>query len=208
MAAELARKQVRTISVDKYITAHVREYSAQTIEADLDVFDFDSCPDDVDTVIMLDIIEHLREPEEILKKIRQRYSWKEPQIILTTGNVAFLPIRLALLSGQFNYGKRGILDLDHTRLFTFYSLRRILIQGGFEILEERGIPAPFYLALGEIPFADFLMGMNRFLIKISKSLFSYQIAVMIKPTPTVEVLLDRAVQSGREKATVIRHGTK
>jgi len=81
---------------------------------------------------MLDIIEHLREPEEILKKIRKRYSGKEPQIILTTGNIAFLPIRLGLLAGQFNYGKRGILDLDHTRLFTFYSLRRILNQAGYE----------------------------------------------------------------------------
>lgn len=205
MAAELAKKQVRTISVDKYITPYVHEYSAQTIEADLDVFDFDSGHEDVDTIIMLDIIEHLRKPEEILKKIRRRYCWKEPQIILTTGNVAFLPIRLGLLLGQFNYGKRGILDLDHTRLFTFYSLRRTLIQGGFEILEERGIPAPIYLALGDTPFADFLMGINRFLIKISKNLFSYQIAALIKPTPTLEVLLDRAVQSGQEKATEIRH---
>jgi glycosyltransferase involved in cell wall biosynthesis len=201
MAVELAKKQVRTISVGKFITPYAPEYPAQTIEADLDVYDFDSGPEDVDTVILLDIIEHLREPEQILKKIRQRYCWKEPQIILTTGNVAFMPIRLALLFGQFNYGKRGILDLNHTRLFTFYSLRRTLIQGGFEILEERGIPAPFYLALGDTPFADFLMGINRFLIKISKNLFAYQIAVIVKTTPNLEVLLNRAVQSGQDKAT-------
>ena len=30
-----------------------------------------------------------------------------------------------LLFGQFNYGKRGILDLTHTRLFTFESFRRL-----------------------------------------------------------------------------------
>lgn len=200
MAAELARKQVRTTSVDKYITPYIKENSAQTIEADLDVFDFDSGPEDPDTILMLDIIEHLREPEEILKRIRRRYSGKEPQILLTTGNVAFLPIRLGLLLGQFNYGKHGILDLNHTRLFTFYSLRRTLIQAGFELLEERGIPAPFYLALGDTPFADFFMGINRFLIKISRNLFSYQIAVVAKPTPILETLLDRAIRSGKEKA--------
>ena len=203
MAAELARKKVRTISVDKHITPSVCEYSAQTIEVDLDVFDFNSAPEDVDTILMLDIIEHVRDPEELLKKIRQRYSGKEPQVIITTGNIAFLLIRFALIFGQFNYGRRGILDLSHTRLFTFYSLRRTLIQGGYEILEERGIPAPFYLALGKNPLADFLMGVNRFLIKFSKNLFSYQVAVIAKPNPTLEVLLERAVQSGKEKAKEI-----
>ncbi|HEX7555340.1 MAG TPA: bifunctional glycosyltransferase/class I SAM-dependent methyltransferase [Leptolinea sp.] len=203
MAAELTRKQVQTISVDKNITSPIKEYSSQTIQADLDVFDFNTAPEDVDIVIMLDIIEHLRNPEAILKKIRQRYSGKGSQIILTTGNVAFLPIRFGLLLGQFNYGRRGILDLDHTRLFTFYALRRVLVQAGYEVLEERGIPAPFYLALGKRPLADFLMGINRLLIRISRSLFSYQIGVVAKATPTLEVLLDRAVRSGQEKAAEI-----
>ena len=205
MAAELARKQSRTTSVDKYINSFVREHSDRTVEADLDEFDLDSGPEEVDTILMLDIIEHLREPEEILKKIRKRYSGKEPQIILTTGNIAFLPIRLGLLAGQFNYGKRGILDLDHTRLFTFYSLRRILNQAGYEILEERGIPAPFYLALGKTALADFLMGINHFLSRISRNMFSYQIAVVAKPIPTLEVLLERAVRSGQAKAEEIKY---
>ena len=171
------------------------------------LFNFSSVPEEVDTILMLDIIEHLRAPEEILRKIRERYSGQEPQIILTTGNVAFLPIRLGLLLGQFNYGKRGILDLDHTRLFTFNSLRRTLIQAGYKILEERGIPAPFYLALGNTALADFLMGINRFLSRISRHMFSYQIAVVAKPTPTLEVLLDRAVRSGQEKAKEIGYVT-
>jgi glycosyltransferase involved in cell wall biosynthesis len=203
MTHELAMKHVRTTSVDKHINTYVQENSAKTIEVDLDVFDFDSGPEDPDTILMLDIIEHLRRPEEILKKIRIRYSEQSPQILLTTGNVAFLTIRLGLLMGQFNYGKRGILDLDHTRFFTFYSLRRTLLQAGYEILEERGIPAPFYLALGKSRLADFLMGINRFLIKLSRNMFSYQIAVVAKPTPTLEILLDRAKRSGQEKAKEI-----
>jgi hypothetical protein len=42
--------------------------------------------------------------------------------------------------------------------------------------------------------------MNRFLIKLSRNLFSYQIALVARPTPTLEILLDRAKQSGQEKA--------
>ena len=41
-----------------------------------------------------------------------------------------------LLFGQFNYGKRGILDLTHTRLFTFESFRRLFEQGGFRVAAE------------------------------------------------------------------------
>jgi glycosyltransferase involved in cell wall biosynthesis len=207
MTAELVTKRARITSVDKTITPYVKENSAQAIEIDLDNFDFKAAPDDVDTILMLDIIEHLREPENVLKKIRSKYGGKECQIILTTGNVAFLLLRIALIMGQFNYGRRGILDLNHTRLFTFYSLRRTLIQGGFQILEEKGIPAPFYLALGETRLADFLIALNRSLIRISKNLFSYQVAIVTKPTPTLEVLLERAIQSGKEKAIEIRSVT-
>ena len=39
-------------------------------------------------------------------------------IIATTGNVGFVIVRLMLLAGQFNHGKRHMLNLTHTRLFT------------------------------------------------------------------------------------------
>ena len=91
----------------------------------MEAFDF-SDRTKVDTVLLLDIIEHLVSPELFLKRLRNRYCFDAPEVVITTGNIAFLPIRLALLVGQFNYGKRGILDLTHTRLFTFSSLRRLL----------------------------------------------------------------------------------
>ena len=53
-----------------------------------------------------------------------------------------------LLFGQFNYGKAGILDRTHTRLFTFRSLRHLLDDAGFRIKEMRGVPAPFPKVLG------------------------------------------------------------
>ena len=53
--------------------------------------------------------------------------------MLTTPNVAFVVQRLMLLLGQFNYGKAGILDRTHTRLFTFRTLERLLRDAGFRI---------------------------------------------------------------------------
>ena len=68
--------------------------------------------------------------------------------MVSTGNVGFIVTRLLLLLGRFSYGRRGILDLTHTRLFTFKTLRRLFEQGGFDVVESRGVPAPFPLAVG------------------------------------------------------------
>ena len=100
--------------------------------------------------------------------------------------------------GQFNYGKRGILDMTHTRLFTFGSLRALLEQGGFRIIETRGIPAPFQLAMGNSRLARLLLGLNQVLIRLSKGLFSYQIFMVIEPYPSLEYLL----QSAKEQSAV------
>jgi hypothetical protein len=54
-----------------------------------------------------------------------------------------------LLLGQFNYGKRGILDLTHSRLFTIYSFRKLLINGGFVVKDVRGFGAPIRDMVGE-----------------------------------------------------------
>jgi SAM-dependent methyltransferase len=146
-----------------------------------------------DHILLLDVVEHLVQPERFLEQLRQALALNpEAELILSTGNVGFFVTRLMLLAGQFNYGKRGILDLTHTRLFTFASLRRALEQSGFVITEIGGVPGPFPLALGDNFFARSLTRINSALIFLSRGLFSYQIMVRARALPTLETLLDRA----------------
>lgn len=94
-------------------------------------------------IFILDVIEHLSSPEKFCDELRRRaQSNLAVKIIISTGNIGFAVTRLMLFLGQFNYSKRGILDLTHTRLFTFSSLRRLLTEQGFVIESEQGIPAP------------------------------------------------------------------
>ena len=79
------------------------------------------------------------------------------RLVISTGNIAFFVVRLMLLLGQFNYGRRGILDATHTRLFTFGSFRRLLEDNAFVIEQVIGIPAPFPLALGRNRLANALL---------------------------------------------------
>lgn len=200
MAEHLAKKNVKTISIDRQVPQKARQYSGKWLEVNLEQYDFSDDFGDVNYILLLDIIEHLKSPERFLQTLRQRYSPASPEFIITTGNIGFFPVRMSLLLGSFNYGRRGILDMDHSRLFTFSTLRRTLQLCGYEIVTVRGIPAPFPLAIGDGRLARFLLSVNRFLIFFSRGLFSYQAAVVARPLPTVEHLLKDAHLTGHLKA--------
>jgi 2-polyprenyl-3-methyl-5-hydroxy-6-metoxy-1,4-benzoquinol methylase len=146
------------------------------------------------TLMLLDILEHLKDPEGFLDQLRSRFDHTPRTVIITTPNVAFGVQRLMLLLGQFNYGKAGILDRTHTRLFTFRSLRRLLRDAGFKIVEVRGIPAPFPKVLGQGALSRAALAANLLLIRVNRTLFSYQIFVRAETTPDVQFLLRNATE--------------
>ncbi len=164
--------------------------------ADLDegLFDLSILPREPDVVLCLDIIEHLKSPEQFLLKLRERLSAlsKPPRIIITTPNIAFVLTRISLLFGSFNYGKRGILDLTHTRLFTFSTLQQTLNYLGFEVVQVKGVPAPIQMAIGCGFIGRSLTTLNSGLIWLWRNLFSYQIFIVARGLPTLSRLLDDA----------------
>jgi hypothetical protein len=103
-----------------------------------------------------------------------------------------------LLLGQFNYSRRGILGIGHRRLFTFKSLRALLEQAGYEILEARGVPAPFPLAIGPSFWSKALLKLNQLLLKISQGLFAYQVCLRARALPSSRHLLKETI-SGSAK---------
>jgi glycosyltransferase involved in cell wall biosynthesis len=157
--------------------------------------------EDYDSVLLLDVIEHLGSPEAFLDRLRESMKYcTRTKVIVTTPNVGFFIIRLMLLIGQFNYGKRGILDLTHKRLFTFASIGHLFEQHGFQVSTCRGIPAPFPVALGRGFLSRFLLAINNLLIRLLPTLFSYQILVVAEPRPSLEVLLQRALDKSAARA--------
>ena len=190
------KKGCRVTGVDKYSICedsfdefHRRDLNASLADVPIEANDY---------VLLLDVIEHLSSPEALLEELRGRLGRAE--LIVSTANVAFLATRIMLLAGQFNYGGRGILDLTHTRLFTFRSFSRLLEQSGFDIVETRAIPAPFPLALGSNRISRALMRLNSILGHLSPSLFGYQMVMRAKARPTVKSLLADAVQAADDKA--------
>jgi glycosyltransferase involved in cell wall biosynthesis len=199
-AALRSEKGCRVTGVDVFPLAPGVELDEFYLH-DLDDSDLPVSPAEYDYVLLLDVIEHLAEPERFVERLRQAVASRPDLCVLvSTGNIAFAVTRLLLLAGQFNYGKRGILDLTHTRLFTFAALRRLLSGGGFEVVEERGVPAPFPLAVGEGPLSQALLRLNRLLVRLRRQFFAYQAFVVIRPLPSLDYLLDAANEQSAARA--------
>jgi glycosyltransferase involved in cell wall biosynthesis len=164
--------------------------------ADLEREPLPEDPSEYDMVLLLDVIEHLQDPEMFLLDLRNR-SQGRPQrdkpftLLLSTPNIAFAAIRLNLLLGRFTYAERGILDITHKRLFTRSSLLRMLRDCGYVV--EKVVPAG-------VPFQAVMPGrMGRMLGSIAgvmasiwPTMFAFQFIVRCRPLPGVRQLLARS----------------
>ena len=196
VARELADKGCHVTGMDQYIPERTAENAGiDFIRWNLDRAEFPVNVSGFDQIMMLDIIEHLKEPETFMDELRFAAACKRPEVIITTANIGFFVTRLMLFFGQFNYGRKGILDATHTRLFTFRSLKGLLEQSGYNVLEVRGIPAPFPKAIGNNFLSRFLLRANEALIRLSRGFFSYQIFVRAVAKPTVYNLLGETIES-------------
>lgn len=171
------KKGAKVSILDQDIDQHKSGDCEEAISIDLDSLDLNllKTNDRFDLILALDIIEHLKSPEKLLEELSRDKRLINAKIIITTPNIAFIAIRAMLLFGQFNYGNRGILDITHTRLLTFRSLKRMLTQSGYKIEKLEGIPVPFPIVINSHKLSSALIGINNILIKLAPSLFSFQI---------------------------------
>lgn len=147
-----------------------------------------------DGVLLLDVIEHLSDPERFLIELREHAAGLadpagRPFLIITTPNVAFVTMRLNLLLGRFTYADRGILDVTHKRLFNRRNLLRAVRDCGYDVEWSRGLPPPFGLAFGEGLWAKLCHGPAWLAAWVWPSLFAFQVLLVCRPKPSTRSLL-------------------
>ena len=94
-----------------------------------------------DVVIFADVLEHMSNPEKILKHLVSLQK-PETQFLVSVPNVANIWIRGNLLFGKFNYSKYGILDRTHLRFFTKLTFLEMLRLSGLKPIELKYTPVP------------------------------------------------------------------
>jgi len=197
VARECEKAGARVTGMDK--SPPPRGAMSEFISARLDEDEWPVNISDFDLVLMLDVIEHLNEPEQFLLKLRESYqsprstTSRPPPLILSTPNVAFVTVRLNLLLGKFNYAERGILDITHRRLFTRGSLVRMLEDCGYQIEKVLPVPVPFDAVFGG-RLGSPLTFLSRLLCAVWPRMFAFQFIVLCRPWPGARQLLTESEQ--------------
>ncbi len=79
-----------------------------------------------------DVLEHLKQPDEALKKSRALLK-PGGKIFVSIPNIAHVSTRLELLQGNFEYESMGILDNTHLKYFTLEAFSRLANEAGYNI---------------------------------------------------------------------------
>jgi 2-polyprenyl-3-methyl-5-hydroxy-6-metoxy-1,4-benzoquinol methylase len=127
---------------DAVAAEEARAVCEDVLVGDVETMELPFEPASFDVVLCGDLIEHLRDPDAFLARMRPLLR-PEGRLVLTTPNVANWAMRLGLLVGRWRYTERGILDRTHTHLFTRATLVETLGRAGYRIVElDFTVPLP------------------------------------------------------------------
>lgn len=88
-----------------------------------------------DFLIFADVLEHLRNPWEVLK-FSNRFLSKEGKVLTSIPNIGHNAVLMKLLLGEFDYRDLGLLDNTHIRFFTRKSVQGLLNYAGLKPVES------------------------------------------------------------------------
>lgn len=83
-----------------------------------------------DIVIFGDVLEHLRDPQRMLKKSYERMN-AGGVVIASIPNLMHYSVMRQLINGRFQYENEGLLDKTHVHFFTFNEIVKMFNEAGF-----------------------------------------------------------------------------
>jgi SAM-dependent methyltransferase len=188
VAEGLRRVGHRVTGVDVIARPGVKERVEHFIEADLD----EGLPvsltegDPFDVVLAADVLEHVRDPEGLLRELHDVLG-SGGRLLVSVPNFGHWYPRLRVVSGRFDYDRRGILDRGHVRFFTQRSFDRVLHRSGWHVLRREVTGLPFDVADrgGTGGLSDRLRHtvgrLDAFGVRLRPTLFGYQLLYELEP---------------------------
>jgi SAM-dependent methyltransferase len=134
-----------------------------------------------DAVVLADVLEHLRDPEGVLRDLRRRLN-PTGALVVSLPNVAFWQVRLGLLRGRWDYTDVGILDRTHLHFYTRASLAELAWTCGLRVASIEAIPGPAPLdRLFRGPLWRVKERLNNAVCRRLPRLFGYQYVARLVP---------------------------
>lgn len=122
------------IEYDPEAAAEARSVCRTVLCGNLDDMDLALPQGEYDVALLGDIVEHLRDPTAVLRRLRPLLK-PGGRIVVSTPNIANWSMRLMHLAGRWEYTDRGIMDRTHLRFFTHRTVRRMVEDAGFQVID-------------------------------------------------------------------------
>jgi 2-polyprenyl-3-methyl-5-hydroxy-6-metoxy-1,4-benzoquinol methylase len=139
-------KEVVGIEIHKERAKTALKKLDRVISGDIETLDIPYPEKYFDVIILGDILEHLKDPWQMLFKLKNLL--KDDGVVASSipnvRNWGFV-IKPLLFHGEFKYCKEGILDINHLRFFTKKSIFTLFNNTGFKILKTIPVYQPFNL---------------------------------------------------------------
>lgn len=176
LAGPLRKQDVQVVGVDARPASDLSEdltaYYQCDLERPLDL----PVEREFDYVVIADVIEHIRNRQQLLRGAR-RFLKPDGRLLISTPNIAIWFYRFSLLAGRFEYGPRGVLDETHVHLYTGASFRREIEKAGFRVLAQHVTALPFeivFASTGRSRLVARTAGFYHALARLWPSMFAYQ----------------------------------
>lgn len=96
------------------------------------LFPWELISDKYDHILFIDVLEHLLDPSEALKKCA-RFLKPNGSIIFSIPNMGNGTVRLELLTGGFTYQSDGLLDATHLHYYTGSTIQSMIDRSGLRL---------------------------------------------------------------------------
>jgi len=122
------------IEIDERDAERATRFCKFVLKADIESLDWEEKLKNkkFDHIIFADVLEHLKDPGAVLKRVK-RFLKPKGTILISIPNIAHVSIRLELLQGKFIPEEIGILDNTHLKYFTRDSFINLAQTAGYAI---------------------------------------------------------------------------
>lgn len=126
---------------DPQAASLARQRLDHLLNVDLEHSQFELPTQFFDVIVAADVLEHLRDPERLLRKLTGALR-PGGHLILSLPNLQNHVVIRNLLDGHFTYESAGLLDEDHVRFFTRNEIEKLLLRAGFDVETTQAVPGP------------------------------------------------------------------
>lgn len=184
LTSEMTKRGCAVVGVeaDPKMAEIARQHCREMLVGDVETVDLKGLGV-FDAIVFGDVLEHLRDPRDILQKVSGMLK-PGGKVLISLPNIANIWVRLNLLFGRFNYSRVGILDETHLRFFTLHTMKQLAAESGLDVLSINATPIPLPVILPATSRGrslSFLHLLNWGLTRFRSTLFAYQFILVCRP---------------------------